>query len=466
MCLRQPPRGLLVFGVMLHPGCSWEKMAKHQIIFHGWVIVAASVVVHALGYGTRYSFAVILPSLLTEFQWPRDVTAAMLSVHLVVYGLVAPVAGHLVDRIGPRKTMAIGTTLLAVGLALSGQGSKPWHFYLSFGAITGTGLCLIGSVPFTTILRNWFERRRGLALSLMFSGSGGAFACYPAIVFLINSVTWRNTFVVEAMVIASLMVPLIAFIIRYHPGEKGLVADGLGDPGNDSPPEVNPSPGITDHAWSARDWTLPKAARTGRFWLLCLSTFSLWGVAEHTLLTHHVVFAIDLGYSPIYASSVLSLLGILFAFGSLAGLVSDRIGREITMIVATVISISGIVVLTLIRDASQPWMLYYYAIAVGLGFGLTAPTIAASATDIFQGPKVGATIGFVWFSFAIGGAIGPWMGGWIFELTDSYLVAFILAMVLCAVACAAIWLAAPRKVRLVPGRSRPFTPSREEITRF
>jgi MFS family permease len=183
---------------------------------------------------------------------------------------------------------------------------------------------------------------------------------------------------------------------------------------------------------------------------------------EHTLLTHHVAFAIDLGYSPIYASSVLSLLGILFAFGSLAGLVSDRIGRELTMTIASAIGISGIVALALIQDTSQPWMLYYYAIAVGLGFGLTAPTIAASATDIFQGPKVGTTIGFIWLSFAMGGAIGPWLGGWIFEFTGSYLVAFILAMVLYAVACAAIWLAAPRKVRLVPG----LTPFREEIAQF
>jgi len=447
-------------------------MKKHQFIFHGWLIVAASMVVHALGYGTRYSFAVIFPSLLEEFQWPRDITAAMLSLHLLVYGFVAPVAGDLVDRIGPRKTMTFGTMLLALGLALSGQGSEPWHFYVSFGALTGTGLCLIGSVPFTTIITNWFERKRGLALSLMFFGTGGAFACYPGIAFLINSVSWRNTFVIEAIVITGFMLPLIILIVRYHPREKGLITDGVLEPRGTSPTPDKGAPQITHQGWAATDWTLPKAARTSRFWLLCLSTFSLWGIAEHILFAHHVAFAIDLGYSAIYASSVLSLLGILFAFGSLAGLISDRIGRELTMTIATVIGISGILALTVIRDTSQPWLLYYYAIAGGLGFGLTAPTIAASVTDIFQGPKVGSTIGFVWFSFATGGAIGPWLGGWIFELAGSYLVAFIVAIVLYAVACAAIWLAAPRKVRLVPGRSRlgrkgrPIAPSREEILRF
>jgi len=86
----------------------------------------------------------------------------------------------------------------------------------------------------------------------------------------------------------------------------------------------------------------------------------------------------DLGYSEIYASSVLSLFGMLFACDSLTGIVSDRIGREPTMTLVTIISISGILVLVLMRDTSQPWMLYYHAIALGLGLEMTTPTIAAS----------------------------------------------------------------------------------------
>jgi sugar phosphate permease len=146
-------------------------MEKRPLIFHGWLIVAVGAVSHALGYGSRYSFAVIFPTLLEAFQWPRDTTAAILSFHLLVYGFVAPAAGGLVDRIGPRKTMVFGTIVLALGLALSGRASEPWHFYVTFGALTGGGLCLIGAVPFTTVLRNWFERKRGLAFSLMFLGS-------------------------------------------------------------------------------------------------------------------------------------------------------------------------------------------------------------------------------------------------------------------------------------------------------
>jgi len=132
--------------------------------------------------------------------------------------------------------------------------------------------------------------------------------------------------------------------------------------------------------------------------------------------------------------------------------VSDRIGRESTMTIGTIIGISGIVALMLIKDTSHPWMLYYYAAAFGFSIGMVSPTIAAAATDIFQGQKVGTIIGFIWFGFSVGGTIGPWLGGWIFETTGSYLIAFLVAIVLFAVSCAAIWLAEPRKVRLVPGK--------------
>ena len=427
-------------------------MKKKNFIFYGWFIVSAGIVSYALGYGARYSFSVIFPALLTEFSWPRDTTAFMLSVHLLVYGFVAPLAGNFVDRIGPRKTMASGTILLSLGLVLSGWGSQPWHFYLSFGVLTGAGLCLIGAVPFTTVLRNWFETKRGLAFSLLFCGAGAAFAWYPVIAFLIESTGWQNTFMIEGIVLSGLMLPLIILVIRYHPREKGLISDNSATVTENKTISETGAALIVDHAWAAVDWTLPNAIRTHRFWLLCLSSFSMWGITQHIMVAHHVAFATDLGYSRIYASSVLSLFGIFFAVGSLAAFVSDRIGRENTMIIGTIIGISGVLVLLFMKNTSDSWMLYYYAISFGFSNGMSAPTIAATTTDIFQGPRVGATLGFVWLSFAIGGAIGPWLGGWLFEFTQSYEAAFLTAIGWHVLASAALWGASPRKVRRVPGQ--------------
>lgn len=427
-------------------------MNKRQIIFYGWFIVATGLITQLFGYGGRYSFTVFFPSLLEDFQWPRDITAAMFSVHLLIYGFVAPVAGGLVDRIGPRRTMALGTILHALGLALSSRGNQPWHFYLSFGALSGAGLCLIGSVPFTTVLKNWFEKKRGLALSFLFVGQGGAHALYLAIALLINRVGWQKTFLIEAIAITVVILPLVSLIVRYHPRDKGLVPDGTALNMNPSSAKIAEAAQSTTKASVPVDWTLPNAVRRLRFWMICLTTFSVWGVSQHIMVAHHLAFAIDVGYSKIHASSILFLFGILYMCGCLTGFISDRIGREAIVTAAVIIGISGIFVLTLIKDTSHPWMLYYYATAMGFSIGMTAPSVAASATDIFQGPKVGATLGFIWFSFAIGAAIGPWLGGWIFETTGNYLYAFVVAMALFAVGCIAIWLAAPRKERAAAGK--------------
>jgi MFS family permease len=426
---------------------------KDKRIFYGWYIVTAGLLSYAFGYGARYSFSVIFPALLEDFKWPRDITAAMLSVHFLVYGCIAPIAGHLINRVGPRKTMVSGVTLLALGLALSAWGSKAWHFYLTYGVMSGAGLCLIGAVPFTIIISQWFERKRGLALAVMFFGTGGAYAFYPATAWLIHLFGWRYTFLAEALIVGGIMIPVITRIVRYHPQDMGLVRDGLVEGTETSPAQGRKNRmramKIVDPVWVAVDWRLSKAMRTKRFWLLALTSFSLWGIMQHIMSAHHVAFAIDVGYPAIYASSVLALFGVMFAFGSLAAQVSDRIGRELTLTIGTLIGITGIVVLSLIRDTSHPWMLYTYALSLGSGIGICTPTIAASITDIFQGRKAGSTIGFMWFAFAVGGAIGPWLGGWLFELQGNYRLAFMVAIAMFAVACAAIWLAAPRKVRCV-----------------
>lgn len=139
-------------------------------------------------------------------------------------------------------------------------------------------------------------------------------------------------------------------------------------------------------------------------------------------------------------------------FASLASMVSDRIGREVTITIGTLAGISGILVLLLIRDPSHPWMLYFYALSYGFGIGICTPTIAAIITDIFQGPRVGFVIGAIWFCFSLGGTLGPWLGGWLFEINGNYSLAFTLSATLFALACAAFWLAAPRKVRRVRGK--------------
>ncbi len=232
--------------------------SKRSRIFYDWYIAVAGLICGALAYGARYSFAVIFPSLLEEFKWPRDTTALMMSIHMFVYGIFAPVVGYMADRTGPRKTMALGTVILSFDLALSRWGNQPAHFYLTFGVLSGIGLCFIGSVPFTILIQNWFEKKRGLAFSIIFFGNGVAFGLYPVIAWLIPYIGWRNVFLVQGLALPGLLIPLILFVVRHHPGDKGLLRDGSLIEYDPVSTPARKEMRIMDPTWAAVDWTISK----------------------------------------------------------------------------------------------------------------------------------------------------------------------------------------------------------------
>lgn len=421
---------------------------KSSRIFYGWWIVAAGTMTYALGYGARYGFAVIFPSLVVEFGWSRDTTATVLSSHMLVYGLVAPVVGAVVDRLGARFTMGIGALILGSGLAFSAMGQSPWHFWLSFGLLFGIGLCLVGAVPFAMVLRNWFEKKRGLAFSLLYLGSGGSYAWYPAVAWAIENWGWRMAFLGEGILLSCVILPLLVLVVRQRPEDRGLLRDGL--PALPKPRIPDFHSGLESLSGSQRitpDWTLGRALKSKNFWLMCLAVFSLWGLMQHILMAHNVAFAVDLGIPRMKVSAIFSLVGVAYLGGALLAPISDRIGREATITLASLVGSSGILALVLIKGASQEWLLYFHALAFGFGNGLGSPTIAAAVTDIFQGPRVGPIIGLVWLFFALGGCLGPWLGGWIFELTGDYRWAFLMSMAWYAIACLAVWGAAPRRAK-------------------
>jgi MFS family permease len=193
---------------------------------------------------------------------------------------------------------------------------------------------------------------------------------------------------------------------------------------------------------------------TGRFWLLCLTTFTTWGIGHHLVVTHQVALALDAGFDQATASAVLALGGPTFSLGALVSLLSDRIGREATITLGCLLIISSLAALMLLTDPSQAWLLYYFALVFGLGLGVMVPPVAAAVTDVFQGPRSGPILGAIWFSFALGGGVGPWIGGWLFEAQRNYVLALGLDAAMYALGAAAVWLAGPRKVRLAPGRVR------------
>ncbi len=416
-------------------------MLKRPRFFYGWVIVGISLVSMTLIYGIRHSFSVFFPPILDEFGWARGSTAMMLSLNLLIYGFLAPVAGSLGDRWNPRRVMPIGIIVLGLGTAGCAFAHELWHFYLLFGILTPIGTAFSGWPLLAPALANWFAKRRGLVLGLGQIGGGLSFTYCMFAEYTISLLGWRYAYLVLSGTLVALLLPLY-LLFHYRPENKGMRAYGA--------TEIPPAEGLTG---PSRDWTLGRAMRTYQLWLLVLSAFLYWGIGTYLVLAHQIKFVEEAGYSSMFAASVFALFGIFMVAGQLSASISDWIGREKTITLVAILAIGGLVALVSVRDTSQPWLLYLYATCFGYAAGLHAPTTFAGTADIFHGRNFGAIAGLLLTGQGLGGILGPWLGGYIYDISGSYSSAFVLCMVCFGLTSITVWIAAPRNADRLRARA-------------
>ena len=409
---------------------------RKQPFFYGWYIVGVMIFAMMLVYGIRSSFSAFFPHVLDKFLWDRGVTAIMLSLNIFVYGLTAPLAGSLVDRWKPRVVVVIGISLLALSTASCYFANELWHFYLLFGVLAPIGTAFCGSPVLNPALINWFGKRRGLAVGIGQIGGGLSFAYIIIIEWVDSNWGWEYSFFVMAGLVIVVLLPLYLLFFYIRPEDKKMKAYGS--------TELLSGSIISRVTAAGPEWTLGKACRTYQLWLLVFADFCYWGVGNYLVLGHQIRFAIDAGYSSLLASSVFALFGIISILGQVGAFISDIIGREKTVLIAVVLAMGGLIALMSVKDTSQPWLLYVYAICFGFGTGLFSPTIIVGAADIFHGKNIGAISALLLTGVGFGGAIGPWLGGYIFDVSGSYKIAFIVSGIAIALAGISFWVAAPR----------------------
>jgi MFS family permease len=411
-------------------------MIRQPRFFYGWYIVGVMIIAMMLVYGIRSSFSAFFPHVLDDFHWFRGSTAIMLSLNIFVYGLTAPVAGSLVDRWKPRVVVVIGISLLALATASCYFARELWHFYLLFGVLAPIGTAFCGSPVFNPALINWFGKRRGLAVGLGQIGGGLSFAYIMLIEWINTQWGWQYSFFVMAGLVVVVLLPLYIIFFYIRPEDKKMQAYGSDD--------VQTGGEVNKLAAAGPDWTLKSALKTYQLWLLIFSDFCYWGIGNYLVLAHQIKFAEDAGYSSMMAASVFALFGIMSIVGQVGAFISDFIGREKTVLIAVVLAMGGLIALMSVRDTSQPLLLYIYAICFGFGTGLFSPTIIVGAADIFRGKNIGAISALLLTGVGFGGAIGPWLGGYVYDMTGSYNIAFIISTIAIAVAGISFWVAAPR----------------------
>ena len=418
--------------------------------FYGWVIVAVAFVTMGVGVNARTAFSLLFPPILDEFGWERGVTAGAFSFGFLVSAVLSPSLGRLMDRRGPRVVIELGVGLMAAGLLLAPLVRQPWHLYATLGVLVGGGSVCLGYTGHALFLPNWFVRRRGLAISVAYSGVGvGSIILLPWLQDLIGRAGWRASCWALGILILALLAPL-NLLLRRRPEDLGLEPDG--DDAPPGSPAANRTANVVDLAWAAVDWTLGRAMRTTRFWWIMVGYFC--GLfAWYAVQVHQTKYLVEIGFSPTDAAWALGVVSLAGIPGQIAlGHLSDRIGREWVWTVGSLGFALCYLALLLLRHAPTPTLLYLMVVSQGmLGYGLTS-VVGAIPAEIFQGRHYGTIFGTLMLASIVGGAAGPWVTGALYDATGSYTLAFSLAIGASVLSAVAIWLAAPRAVRAVAGR--------------
>ncbi len=418
--------------------------------FYGWVVVAVAFVTMALGVNARTAFSLLFPPILAEFGWERGVTAGAFSFGFLVSAILSPSLGRLMDRRGPRVVMEMGVAFVAAGLLLATLVRQPWQLYATLGVLVGGGSVCLSYTGQALYLPNWFVRRRGLAMSVAFSGVGvGSIVLLPWVQTLITRAGWRAACWALGLLVLVLLAPL-NLLLRHRPEDLGLEPDGDRAPG-DGAGGARAS-NVVDHDWVAIDWTLARAMRTARFWWIAVGYFSAL-VAWYAVQVHQTKYLVEIGFSATYAAWALGFVSLAGLPGQIAlGHLSDRIGREWVWTAGSLGFVICYASLLLLRQWPAAPLLYLMVASQGmLGYGLTS-VIGAIPAEIFQGRDYGTIFGTLMLAAIAGGAAGPWLAGALHDATGSYTAAFWIAIGCSVLSAIAIWIAAPRKVRVVAGR--------------
>ena len=362
-----------------------------------WRLILSIWLTLGVAFGLYFSFPVFYVALLEEFGWSRGAAAGAFSLSAIVQGVLSPLVGALVDRVGPRRVMLGGGVLLGVSYLLGSWITALWHLYLVTGVLAAAGACAVGWVPCAALLSRWFARRQGSVMGLAFSGMGvGILVLGPLAQWLITNHGWRQAYLLIGAGTMAALVPLAWFGIRDRPPRRCAPADAAraAPPGRDGP--AGPTPRRAGHARLLG--TLPR-----------LSLHAAGGVSRRDPPGG---LRGGSGLAPPVRGGHLRPHR-LHVGGGPHRLRSRRRPHRPRAVGQPLLRVHRA------RHArassrSERWhhgaSLYVYALLFGAGFGARGPIITAMASELFPGRQFGRIYGALSLGNGIGGALGPLAG--------------------------------------------------------
>jgi len=376
--------------------------------------VGAALCVAIVAYAVHYSFGIFFKPLAAEFGWTRAMTSLAFSLYMLSRGGFGILTGWATDKYGPRITVAAGGFFIGLGLLLTSQISALWQLYIFYSLLVGLGVS-VAFAPLVATVARWFVKKRGLAMGIVLAGIGLGTAIMPRPAsYFIETYGWSMSYIIMGA-IALIIIVLAALPMRRTPGEMGLLPYG----GTGAAKSSN-------SAADKGDVSLREATRTRPFWVLFIITI-LFATCLYMVMIHIVPHATDLEISGSVAASFLAVIGISTIFGRLAvGWLSDTIGRKPALAICLFFQAAAVFLLMGIGSVGT---FYVFAVIFGLAYGGVVTQLPLIAGELFGLHSIGAIVGLEMLGTSLGGAIGPLLGGYIFDVTQSYSVAFLIGAI-------------------------------------
>ena len=404
--------------------------SRHNRIFYGWYIVAASFVILFFNGGARYAFGVMLKPIVAEFGWSRGMVSGVFSLNMMIFALGMTLVGKVYDRYGPKWVIIVSTLFISAGFVLTAFMNSLGQFLFSYGVLAALGVAGTAIPLLATLTSKWFDEWRGLAISLSMSGSSiGQFVLVPVLSFLAVAYSWRIAYLYIGLAMLVVNVSLALLVIRGDPHHLGLKPYGRKE--SDRAGEARAgSPGKPCGA-DSQDFTLKRAMATRSYWLFLVAMF-ICGGGDFFAVTHLIAMATDHGIAAITAGNMLawygamSLVGILIAAPS-----ADRIGNKTPMAVTFIIRVFLYLLLFRYKTVGA-----FYVFAFGFGFThlITAPLIPMLIIKIFGSSHLGLLTGFANTVHYVGAATWPLLAGMLFDRTGNYQLTLIFSAIAAAIA--------------------------------
>jgi OFA family oxalate/formate antiporter-like MFS transporter len=380
-----------------------------RTLFRGWYVAIGGALGNFLTFGVvGVGFGIFVKPMREELHWSVAAISIGVSLRSFEQGLLAPVTGVLIDRLGPRRMSLTGLVTLVIGLLLFSQARSLPMFYAS-SVVIAVGQSIGLGTPFSLVVMSWFRRMRGRAVGILNTGNGAGYLVAPILALGIGLVGWRSTLVIAALVI--LVVGLLLNLLLDFPEDHGLLPDG------DQPLAATSTRGGGLTGMSVAD-----VLRTPAFYLLVAATASNGTI--NAWIVHQVPHMENVGFSRERAALLSGLYGVIsislrFAIGWLG----DTVGRKRLYTCSFVLMGVGFMLFANLT-ASRLWLLPLYYVSFASGHSIWVVFQQTMIADYF-GVRRFATIRGLASTLQLPvGVLAPFIAGWVFDHHGSYTPAF------------------------------------------